>query len=214
MDINVPANPAGTDGLDAVFMAAQGQERNSNIAYFYHHPVLNAAKTADAGTEIYEDKEYICIISPGQRLSEIRRKALDRDKESYAIQYKAFLEKRVQPIIGTPLGMLPGITPARVKELEYINIRTVQHLIDMPDSALSKVGPDAQKLKSQAKAFLEKNDPIIIELQERVKKLEAMLESKSAPSQVQQPAKRRGRPPKLKQVNGSHVIANVHSTSG
>lgn len=196
-------------GSDATFVHAErGQAPNPNIAHFYYHPVLSPQKTAEAGTEIYEDAVYILILSPGQRLSEIRRKATDKDKENYALQYKAFLEKRVQPIVGTPLAMLPGITPARVRELEYLNIRTVQHLITMPDTALSKVGPDALKLRQQAVAFVEKNDPIIIALEERVKQLEQkLLLLQAAPAQVQQPAKRRGRPPSSK-VNGTHDVSN------
>lgn len=197
---------------DSVFVAAQrGETHNSNVAHFYYYAVLNPQKTAEVGQEIYEDKEYVLIISPGQRLSEIRRKATDMDKLNYGQQYKAFLDKRPQPIVGTPLAMLPGLTPARVKELQYLNIRTVQHLVDMPDSALPKVGPDALQLRQRAVAFIEKNDPIIIALEQRVKDLELKLAALSSAPPQQQPAKRRGRPPKTK-VNGTNDLS-VHRPS-
>lgn len=196
--------------LDSTFLAAErDQAPNPNIAHFYYHPVLNNALTAQKGTEIYEDKEYILIISPGQRLSEIRRKALDIDKINYAKQYAAFKAGRAQPIIGTPLAMLPGVTPARVRELEYLNIRTVQHLLDIPDSVLPKVGPDARQLQVQARAFLEKNDARVLTLEQQVKDLQAKLDTlMSAPSQAQQPAKRRGRPPKVSEPNVMPVDRN------
>lgn len=207
---------SGDISLDSTFLEAErGQTRNPNIAHFYFHPVLNAQLTAEKGQEIYEDKEYILIISPGQRLSEIRRKATDKDKINYSVQYAAFKNGKAQPIIGTPLTNLPGLTPARVKELEYLNIRTVQHLLEVPDSALPKIGPDARELQIKARAFLEKNDSRVLVLEDKIKLLEAKIEAlasatlTSAPSQEQQPAKRRGRPPKtLKDGNLGNSLTN------
>ena len=184
--------------LDAQFVeAVRGEKHDANTVHFYYHPVLNPKLTAEKGQEIYEDKEYVLILSPGQRLSEVRRKASDKDKLQYAKQYQAFQAKRAQPIIGTPLGNLPGLMPARVKEMEYLNIRTIQQLLDVPDSALPKIGPDARQLQHQARAFLEKNDARVLTLEEQVRKLTEQLATlTSAPPQAQQPAARRGRPPK------------------
>ena len=188
---------------DQAFVEAErGEKHSSNTVHFYHHPVLNERLTQEKGQEIYEDKLYVLILSPGQRLSEVRREALQRDFDEYPRQHAAFLAKRVQPIIGTPLANLPGLSPARVKEMEYLNIRTVQQLLDVPDSALPKIGPDARQLQQQARAFLEKNDARVLTLEAAVKALEAKLATlTAAPSQAQQPAKRRGRP---RRVNGAH----------
>ena len=191
--------------LDSTFLEAQrGEQHSRNVAHFYYHPVLNPQLTAQKGVEVYEDKVYILIISPGQRLSEIRRKATEKDIAGYPKQYEAFLQKRPQPIIGTPLSSLPGLTPARVKDMEYLHIRTVQQLLEIPDSALAKIGPDARQLQHQARAFLEKNDARVLTLEAQVKTLTEQLATlMSAPAQAQQPAKRRGRPRK---VNGTHDL--------
>jgi hypothetical protein len=200
--------------LDQSFIEAErGEKHSSNTVHFYLHPVKNERLTAEKGQEIYEDREYVLIISPGQRLSEVRRKATDMDKQQYARQYEAFLQKKAQPIVGTPLGNLPGLTPARVKEMEYLNIRTIQQLLDVPESALPKIGPDARQLQHQARAFLEKNDARVLTLEAAVKALETKLATLSAaPSQAQQPAKRRGRPRK-KAVNGAHELPHGGSSS-
>lgn len=116
--------------------------------------------------------------------------------------YAAFKSGRTDiEIDGTPLGAWPGVIPEQVEILRMSGIRTVEEVAKLTDGQIDKVRlPNMRDLRKQAALFLEnssaaaaaereaKKDAIIEEMADRMAKMEALLEEKTAP--------RRGRPPK------------------
>lgn len=117
-------------------------------------PHLNEEKSSKEGRPIYDEREYIMIMVPGER-DIVHRPVWNRDLERFPHQYQAFKNKQNQDAVsGTPLKVVPWLTLSQVKELEYFNCYTVEQLANMPDSTASKFMA-LQKYKQLAKDFLQ-----------------------------------------------------------
>jgi hypothetical protein len=135
---------------------------------FFVDPVENPAKTRDAGRPIFEDKEFVRIRFVGDRNKELVAPAndpfkFDREKgrhityaEEFPRHYEAF--KRDQEYVGegTPLKEVPWLTASKRKELESLNIHTVESLSRLDGSNLARLGVGNRELKMQAVAWLDK----------------------------------------------------------
>lgn len=195
------------------------QEEKANYACFYNNAVKNERASAEAGHDVFIDKIYILIVSPGQNKTEVRRPMQEVDKAKYPTAFRAFQEKQEAPVIGTPINYLPGLSLARLEELKALNVRTVEMLANLGQQQLQHVGMGANELQQKAQAFMQKNTPEILELRQQVANLQAqvlalstaqaaaqaqrdqdfgtaMLESKKSDIEGKL-AKRRGRPPKV-----------------
>jgi hypothetical protein len=164
------------------------------LVQFNMHPHLNQEKSATAGRPIYEDREYIMIIVPGDKDSIVHRPAWEKDFGRFPRQYAAFKSKNESAVVGTPLKLVPWLSSSQIKELEYFNIKTVEHLADVGDNVGTKFH-GLQGLKKQAKDFLqaaagaapliemrtqlEQRDGQIAALTEQMKKLSALVEKQS-----------------------------------
>lgn len=162
---------------------------------------LDSAKTAEAGREIYREVEYVTILIPGDKLvSPVHRPVQASDKSRFPAQYAAFKNSQSQSgtsITGTPLTAWPVVSPAQRKELEYLNIVTVEQLAAVSDgSAQNLVG--LQGLKQLAQKFIEasKSAAPLVALQKELETrdnaiaaLTARLDALAAPAKTEKPAK-------------------------
>lgn len=123
---------------------------------FYKHAELNSFKSQKAGRKMFEDKVYVRIQSPANRLNIIERAASDEDKLRFARQYQLFLQGAEQMTQGTPVGELPGITPARALELKALKVETVEQLADLADNTVNLLGTGGQQIKQQARRYLDR----------------------------------------------------------
>jgi hypothetical protein len=121
--------------------------------------------------------------------------------------YERWKAGQESPIDGTPLAAWPGATPQLVKALTPANIRSVEDLAQMEDSAISKLAiQNLRRLRQDARAFLEaqkstaqvsgevvklrnENEALKARVDELIKAVEAL-----ADDEPEKP--RRGRPPK------------------
>lgn len=152
-----------------------------NYAKFYLEPILNKFKSKEAGRDIYESKEFILIICPGQNKTEVRRPVQENDKKEYHQEWRAFVENKPDAIVGTPIENLPRLDPGMARQLKHLNIHTIEQMASLSDSGLANIGIGANELKTRAKAFIEKNSDEVVALRERVADLEKKLEQLSKP---------------------------------
>ena len=121
---------------------------------FFVHPKLSSTKSAEEGRPIFDDREYIQIMQPGNKESIVMRPARDMDRQRFPKQYAAFKNNEGDYVSGTRLEEWPAISRSQAEELKYFNIRTVEQLVNMSDAQAQKLmGINA--LKTRAKAFLE-----------------------------------------------------------
>jgi hypothetical protein len=124
------------------------------LVRFYIEAIEHPGKSAEAGRPIHVDKEFVSIINPGSRdehVAKVDQSVIAR----YPEQYKRWKEQNRNVVEGTPLEQWPAMTPSQVRDLKSQNVFTVEHLVEMPDSTLQKLGHGMMDLRKKAKAYLE-----------------------------------------------------------
>ena len=170
----------------------QGRFHNDQTVYaeFFYHAKRNDAKSLEEGREIFEDVPYVKIMVPGDKDNIVMRPVRDTDKQRFPRQWEAFMTNAEQPAEGTPLEEWAGISRSMVEELKFFGIRTMEALVDMPDSQAQKfMGINALRQKAKAwiddakgkapiEALQRENDALKAQMQEMRDELLAM---KNAP---------------------------------
>lgn len=123
---------------------------------FYPHAELNSFRTRAEGRKIFDEKVYIRILAPANRLNVVEREATDDDKLRFARQYKQYLDNAEQLQSGTPLSELPSITQAQVLELKHLKVETVEQLAGVADGTAQLLGTGGMELKMRAQRYLDR----------------------------------------------------------
>jgi hypothetical protein len=163
------------------------------LVRFEVRPIKNEFKSTKEGRAIFEDCEYISIITPGSR--DIYTTPIDE-------QYKARFQERYDKWkkthqdsnpAGTILSEVPWITRSLAAELNYCNVFTIEQLASMSDTDAMRMGLMGHNdLRARAKRFvdaakgeapmlqmeaeLRARDSTILTLQEQMKSMQAALE--------------------------------------
>ena len=126
-------------------------------AQFSIEAVNQPFKSTEAGRPIFEDREFVRIVVAGDKNSEVYREATEYDKERFHEVYDRFKKglKGREQITGTPLSQWPILRPSQIKELEAIEIYTVEGLANLSDTMKQNLGMGAHELVAQAKAYLD-----------------------------------------------------------
>ena len=155
-------------------MANQARYAQDDKLYvrFKMMPVLNAFKSQEAGRAIYDEKEYIVVVIPGDSKTTGEFPVDDIFRRRFPKQYAAFKEGRELAASGTPLEMWPQMTVGMVAELKAMNIRTVEELAALDDGRAQKI-MGSHDLRRRAQVFIEAakgeatNNKIVVELEKR-----------------------------------------------
>lgn len=111
--------------------------------------------------------------------------------------YNAWKKGQEIPESGTPLGAWPGLTPEQSNAFKQAGMKTVEDIATMNDRQKAMVKlPGLERLKSEAKTFLEAKDVRGVELElQRLRDELAALKAAREDDAAEAP-KRRGRPPR------------------
>ena len=187
-------------------MAIQSDEPNANsrlTIIFSKKPLLNPAKTAAEGREIYDDTIFIKKLVPGDALNIIERPIYDSDKREFPMHWAHFMNTQGsdEMISGTPLSEWALVTRSQAEELRAMRFYTVEQVADASDAALQKMGMSAgmspYAFRDKAKAFLKqasidadnyKSDEEIRLLKEQNDSIKAESDAKIAKMQAQMDA--------------------------
>ncbi|MBY5351663.1 hypothetical protein [Rhizobium leguminosarum] len=125
-------------------------------ASFSLEPVEQTFLTEKEGRPIFADKEFVRIFISGDKHTEVYREVTDNDKQRFSDAYKRFKEGAAarEQLTGTPLAQWPYLKPSQIKELEAVNIYTVEQLSALSDTSKQKIGMGANELVAAAKAYL------------------------------------------------------------
>lgn len=161
---------------------------------FYTRSKRNAEASAKEGRPVFEAVEYVTILTPGDKDTIVDRPVRETDRYCWPEKYTAFRNNLTQDT-GMPLSEWQGVSPERVKELEYFRIRTVEQLADVADAQLPNLGPSARADREKAKSYLAvmKGAAPVAELKAENDELRKRLEALEALS-------RQGAPEKQKQA--------------
>ncbi len=149
---------------------------------FRMQPHLNKKKSKEEGRPIFDSKEYITIIVPGDKNNIINQPVWDIHRQRFPKQYAAFKANQEQAPSGTPLAHVAWITREQVEELKHFHVQTLEQLCSMPDNIAQKF-MGINGLRQKARDHIEKakvdaplaklaeQDRLIAELQKQVKEL-------------------------------------------
>jgi hypothetical protein len=131
-----------------------GGDRNM-VAMFYTKAAHNPAKSADSGRPVYEDKVFVRIHPPGERLNIVDRPATANDQRRFPAQWAQFKENREQIPEGTPVDLLYPDQPSIAAMLRANNVHTVEQLAELSATAIESIGMGTQTYVNNAQKYLQ-----------------------------------------------------------
>jgi hypothetical protein len=106
---------------------------------FYTKPVMNPLKSTEAGRQVFDELDYIRIMTPGSQLTINDTPVTDNNYLSrFGERYKKWKSGQEELLSGTPLDAFPWLIGkvGLLAELRALNIHTVEQLSTLPDSAM------------------------------------------------------------------------------
>jgi hypothetical protein len=114
---------------------------------------VDKAETLAKGRVVNREVPHISIRAAGSK-SFVCHKATLADRQRFPRHFAAFEQRKEMPVSGTLLSEWGLITRTMAKDLEAVEVRTIEQLIDMSDiSAQSFMGMG--ELKKKAALFLQ-----------------------------------------------------------
>lgn len=120
---------------------------------FFAHSEHQPFKSAEAGRPIFEKKDYIKIIQPGER-DQMVREVTDLDKMRFPRQWQAYENKQAQVPDGTPLEVLYPQDPQICDQFRALKIHVVEHLAGLGEEGIKRLGMGGREHVERAKNFL------------------------------------------------------------
>src|SRR4051812_3356447 len=84
----------------------------SMVVMFFMKPISNSAKSAEMGRPYFDDKVFVRIHPPGERLNIVEREANETDINRFPRQWAQFKENMPQVCEGTPIDLLFAAKPS------------------------------------------------------------------------------------------------------
>ena len=125
------------------------------VVMFYLRPVHNKPRSTEIGRPYFEDKIFVRIHPPGERLNIIEREANDADKKRFPMQWHQFQENRPQLTDGTPIAMLFPGSPSIAAALQASGVHTVEQCAELSAHAIESIGMGAQQWCNEATRYLQ-----------------------------------------------------------
>lgn len=146
------------------------QEARPPYVVFETREVEDRQASIDKGHYVAKDVDYALICAQGSRdrterivaewLEHIETESRNERfphawVKAYKEAYSAWKEGREIPENGTPIRTWPPLSPAQVRLLLDLRVRTVEDLAQLNDEGLSRLGMGARSLKQKAVDWLE-----------------------------------------------------------
>lgn len=139
---------------DSEFIVPGAAVREATVPRFFIKAWKNQHKSALEGRDIYEDREYVEVLTLGDNKCIPVFQVKDEHKARWPKQYQAFKNGLVYAPEGTPLEKWTLCGPAEVEHLKHFNIRTVEQLAAIGDNVLSNLGMGSRALREKAIVWL------------------------------------------------------------
>jgi len=123
-------------------------------ATFSTKAVFDQHSSNEQGRPIYLDRDFVTIIVPGDKHSVVMRQARQQDIQRFPRQYEAYKQGKEEQQVGTPLSLMPWMTPGRVEEYKFFKIVTVEQLAAAADEG-GKNFMGFQADKQKAKEYMD-----------------------------------------------------------
>ena len=127
----------------------------SMVAMFYNRPMHNPARSQTEGRPFYEDRIYVRIHPPGERLNIVDRPATEQDRRRFPTQWHQFQDNRQQIPEGTPIDLLYPEQPSIGATLRASGVHTIEQCSELSGVAIDEIGMGAQKYCNDAQKYMQ-----------------------------------------------------------
>ena len=121
---------------------------------FFMKTIDDPVRTKEEGHACFKDVEYVEIRVAGDAKNILHKKVDEGIKQRFPEHYNHWKAGQKDAIVGTPLREWPQLPGSKVKELQGLNIFTVEALAELNDGFIHRIGMNGRQLVSDAKAFL------------------------------------------------------------
>lgn len=132
-----------------------GQQDGSNHPRFFVDQVQDMVATENQGRPIFREEERVEIIMPGNPHTRPVARVSNEHRERWPKEYEAFKAGMEMSPEGTPLEEWPILKRSQVMELKALGFKTVEHVSNMDDLAIQRIGMGGRRLKELAEGFLD-----------------------------------------------------------
>jgi hypothetical protein len=139
-----------------------GENQERTYAEFFVDTVPDHAASEIAGREIHKEITRVRIFMPGNAHTRPVFEATPEFQGKYPKAWKDFLEDREPTVDGFPLEQWAALRKAQVLELKALGFKTVEHLRNMDDLAVQRIGMGGMGLRNLAKAFLDDEEAMAL----------------------------------------------------
>lgn len=173
---------------------------SNNYPRFFMDQIQDMVASEAQGRAIFRDEERVEIIMPGNPHTRPVARVTDEHRQRWPKEYEAFRQGIEVSADGTPLEEWPILKRSQVMELKALGFKTVEHIRDMDDLAIQRIGMGGRRLKEVANVFLDdagrialtnrlsadndRKDEQIVALQRQITEMGALMESKFAELQT------------------------------
>lgn len=118
--------------------------------------VQDMVATEREGRPIFREVERVEIVIPGGAgLTKHVANVTAEHRERWPKEYEAFKQGHEVSPDGTPLEEWPILKRSQVLELKALGFKTVEHVRDMSDHSIQRIGMGGRMLKERAAIFLD-----------------------------------------------------------
>lgn len=132
-----------------------GNSDGSNHPRFFADSVQDMVASEAQGRPIFRDEERVEIIMPGNPHTRPVMRVTDEHRQRWPREYEAFRAGTEMSPDGTPLEEWSILKRSQVLELKALGFKTVEHIRDMDDLAIQRIGLGGRRLKELAAGFLD-----------------------------------------------------------
>ena len=129
-----------SEGFTELAMGKDGPQSNQEhglYVEFYMHAVQDQAASLEANRPIFTEKEYVKIMTPGNKTAVIDRPvrigfSAANDNNRFAQEYTMFkraTDGESPEFVGTPLAEWAQISKSQCLELQHFHVKSVEQLL-------------------------------------------------------------------------------------
>jgi hypothetical protein len=124
------------------------------MAIFYNRSVHDPKASAEQGRPVYNDRIYVRVAPPGERLNVVDRPATRQDQHIWPIQWAQFEQNQEQTPEGTPIDLLYPEKPAVASTLRANGVLTIEQCAVLSGNAIENIGMGSQTWVNQAQKYV------------------------------------------------------------
>lgn len=149
------ASPTNITWQGSTGLVEYGGGDKGMVCMFYNRAVHNPAKSTETGRPFYEDKIFVRIHPPGERLNIVDREASDNDRRRWPLQWNQFKQNKQQQPDGTPIELLYPESPSIAAMMRGNGVLTIEQCAALSADAIDTIGMGTQRYVNAAAKYLE-----------------------------------------------------------